>query len=87
MSRPEDSVMCPACGHAPGNSCDGPTSHPSRRIAHVASRATIPENWINHLDTPPAVDSGGVINFTVDRDVRATDTLHIQYTVVTEEKP
>jgi hypothetical protein len=38
--RPEDAVPCPACGHAAGDSCDGPGSHPSRRRAYDAQAAT-----------------------------------------------
>lgn len=33
--RPEDGVACPACGKSPGDSCDGPTSHPSRVTAYA----------------------------------------------------
>ncbi len=31
--RPEDAVACPACAKAPGDACDGPTSHPLRKLA------------------------------------------------------
>lgn len=34
--RPEDAVACPACDHGPGVSCEGPSSHPSRLLAHRA---------------------------------------------------
>jgi hypothetical protein len=30
IGRAEDAVRCPACGKAPGDSCEGPASHPSR---------------------------------------------------------
>jgi len=33
--RAEDAVACPACGNAPGTSCDGPASHPSRHRLYV----------------------------------------------------
>jgi hypothetical protein len=33
--RAEDVVACPACGKAPGDSCDGPASHPSRMMLHI----------------------------------------------------
>jgi hypothetical protein len=35
--RSEDVVPCPACGRGPGDSCDGPRSHPSRITAHSTS--------------------------------------------------
>ena len=33
--RPEDAVPCPACDKKPGDSCDGPTSHPSRSALYL----------------------------------------------------
>lgn len=35
--RPEDAVACPACGKGPGDSCDGPMSHPTRIRAFEAT--------------------------------------------------
>lgn len=51
--RPEDEVACPACGNGPGDSCDGPASHPSR-VASAARRPArvmavpqpLPGDWI-----------------------------------------
>jgi hypothetical protein len=40
--RPEDAVRCPACGYAPGDSCDAPRSHPSRVVAHARAEASTP---------------------------------------------
>ena len=44
--RAEDAVPCPACGKKPGDSCDGPASHPSRLMLHVerasAARSDLP---------------------------------------------
>ena len=36
--RAEDVVACPACGKAPGDSCDGPASHPSRLALYRTRR-------------------------------------------------
>jgi hypothetical protein len=36
--RAEDSVACPACGKVPGDSCDGPASHPSRLALYRTRR-------------------------------------------------
>lgn len=33
--RPEDTVPCPACDRRPGDSCDGPASHPSRLALYL----------------------------------------------------
>ena len=41
--RPEDDVACPACGNGPGESCDGPASHPSRVVAASRRRARVME--------------------------------------------
>jgi hypothetical protein len=52
--RPEDAVACPACGNGPGNSCDGPSSHPSRLKAHAPRTGAEPEH------PPCCADSYGV---------------------------
>jgi hypothetical protein len=44
IGRGEDAVACPACGKGPGDSCDGPASHPSRmRALHVQQARIIEE--------------------------------------------
>lgn len=35
QGRPEDAVTCPACDRKPGDSCDGPVSHPSRTALYL----------------------------------------------------
>jgi len=38
LARPENAVACPACEEPPGIACDGPMSHPSRKVAHDLRR-------------------------------------------------
>lgn len=81
--RPEDDVACPACGKEPGDSCDGPTSHPSRLVLHVKEtehRKYLPS------DTSVTCDCGATLKNDAERSTHFAETGHRDGTIVKETK-
>jgi hypothetical protein len=61
--RAEDAVRCPACDKRPGDSCDGPASHPSRRTLYDQHRGLSRPARVNV--TPGPLDDQ-IVEYVID---------------------